>query len=402
MWPETVLVVHNRYQQAGGEEQVYEAEASLLEAHGHRVLRLEADNREVDALGRWALAARTIWSSAAAKDVRQTVVSEGVDVVHFHNTLPLISPAAHRAAAEAGAVVVQTLHNYRLVCPRGMLLRNGRPCRDCVGRAVAWPGVVHACYRNSRTASGAVAAMLTTHWALGTWTERVHGYIALTGFARDQFIQGGLPAWRVSVKGPFVDPDPGPGTHAGDYFLFVGRLSPEKGIGLLLDAWQRLERPIPLRIVGDGPLADDVRRVADAFPHVQWLGRQPSGRVRELMGAARALVFPSTWYEGFPLVIVEAFAVGLPVIAGRLGAMAEVIEHDGNGLLVAPVDPGALARAVQRLDGDETRRARLGGNARRAFESSYGAQHNYERLLAIYRRFGRHTDTGMERHRGTW
>lgn len=385
MTPEAVLLVHNRYKERGGEDAVFEAEAALLEARGHRVLRLERHNDEADGMGRLALGRATIWSRDGYRDVAEVVRRERPGVVHFHNTVPLVSPSAYYAARRGGAAVVQTLHNFRLLCPGGMFLRDGRACEDCLGRAVPLPGLVHACYRGSRAATAAVAGMLTVHRALGTWTRQVDRYIALSEFARGKFVQGGLPAERIRVKPGFVDPDPGVGPHDADVFLFVGRLSEEKGVRTLLDAWQRLEGAFRLQIVGDGALAELVAEACRADARIEWLGRQPRERVLERMARARALVLPSECYENFPGVIAEAYATGLPVIASASGSVVELVEEGGTGFRFPPGDAAALAARVREAAGDPGRLGRMGVTARERFGARYTAEHVYGRLMEIYR-----------------
>jgi glycosyltransferase involved in cell wall biosynthesis len=320
-----VLLVHNRYQQPGGEDQVFESEAELLTSYGHRVIRYTAHNDAVRSRKKLRLAIATTWSWTSYRAMRVVLERERPQIVHVHNTLPLLSPAVYYAAAAAGVPVVQTVHNYRLVCPKALLLRSGRPCEDCVGKRLPWPGVVHRCYRDSRSATGAVAMMLGVHWLLGTWTRRVSHYIALTHFMRRKLIEGGFPAARIVVKPNFVTPDPGMGAHDGRYVLFVGRLAPEKGLRTLLRAWVHVGDRIPLKIAGSGPLESLVN---DSPLGVEWLGPVRRPEILMLMQHASALVVPSDWYEGFPAIIAEAFATGLPVVASRLGALAEIVEDE--------------------------------------------------------------------------
>ena len=232
------------------------AETALLESYGHRVVRYITHNDRVAELNSVTLAGKTVWNSSAYRELRNLIHLEQPDVAHFHNTFPLVSPAGYYAARAEGVPVVQTLHNYRLLCPNALFFRDGGVCEDCKSKAITWPGVVHKCYRGSRAASGVVTAMLTTHRALRTWRKKVDVYIALTEFARRKFIEGGLPAGKIIVKPNFVYPDPGPGEGEGGFALFVGRLSFEKGVGTLLAAWEHLDRRIPLKIVGDGPLTE--------------------------------------------------------------------------------------------------------------------------------------------------
>jgi glycosyltransferase involved in cell wall biosynthesis len=306
------------------------------------------------------------------------------DLVHVHNFFPLISPAVHHAAHNRGVPVIQTLHNYRLLCPASTLLRNGSVCEDCTHQWYPISAVRHACYRKSRAASAATANMLVLHRALGTWQKTVSRFIALSEFARRKFASSGIPADRIAVKPNFLADDPGPGQGNGDYVLFVGRLSDEKGIACLLQAWKTLRSKLRLVIVGDGPLAPMVRDYVSTDRTVECLGFLDRSEILELMGRAFALVFPSIWYEAFPLVLAEALARGLPVIASNLGSMAEIITHRRTGLLFAPSSPIDLANSLQWAfdHRDEVRAMR--DCARSEFEAKYTAVTNYRMLMNIY------------------
>ena len=379
-----ILAVHNRYQRPGGEDQVFVDETALLEARNHRVLRYEVHNDQVERVNRLTLAKDTVWSTSAYRELGALIRRERPDVVHFHNTLPLVSPAGYYAARAEGVPVIQTLHNYRLLCPVALFFRDGRVCEDCMGKAVPWPGVVHGCYRGSRAASGVIATMLTVHRALRTWTEMVDVYVALTEFARNKFIEGGLPAGKIVVKPNFVAPDPGQGQGGGGYALFVGRLAPEKGTGTMLAAWDRLGTRIPLKIVGDGPLRDRVVEAAARQSNVEWLGHRPVEEVHALMGKADMLVFPSQWYETFGRVAAEAFAAGTPVIAANIGAVAELVEHGRTGLKFRPGDPEDLVTQVEWALSHPAELRRMREEVRAEFEAKYTAERNYRTLMEIY------------------
>lgn len=380
-----VLLVHNFYQQPGGEDQVFADEGDLLQSKGNEVLRFTVHNDSINEMGGLTLAMRTIWNRDNARKLTDLLERERPAVVHFHNTFPLISPSAYYAARRSGAAVVQGIANYRLICPGSLLLRDGRVCEDCVGKRLAWPGVKHACYRNNRRATGVIAAMLASHRLIGTWSRAVDVYIALTRFMRAKLIEGGLPEAKILVKGNFVRPDPGIGSGAGGNCIFVGRLSPEKGITTLLKAWDLLgESAPPLQILGDGPEADAVRKAAAANPRLQWLGRKPMAEVLEAMGNAATLVFPSEWYEGQPKVILESFAKGTPVIASRRGSMQELIEDGMNGMLFEPANPDDLAAKVKQLTGDSAQCAILRDGARKTYEQKYTPETNYSELMNVY------------------
>ena len=382
-----VLIAHNRYQQPGGEDTISEAEATLLAAHGHTVEQLILDNDAIapqrSALGSARLAGTTIWSRQGHAAVRNAIRAFRPDVIHFHNTFPLISPAGYYAARAEGVPVVQTLHNFRLLCANGLFYRDGHICEDCLGKTVPLPGVVHSCYRGSRTASGTVVTMLTAHRAIRTWTRMVDRYIVTGAFQQQKFVQGGLPAEKLAIKTNFV-PNSAIGDGGGNYALFVGRLSPEKGVRTLLQAWERMGGTIPLKIAGDGPLAADVADAQKRLPAIEWLGRLAPADVMTAMRRAALLIFPSEWYEGQPRTILESFAVGTPVVAANLGAMSELIRPGHTGVHFQPGDPGDLARVVQDVFANPTTLAQMRARTRTEFEARYSAEENERRLIEIY------------------
>lgn len=287
-----ILMCHNYYQQPGGEDQSYEAEVRLLESRGHEVVRFTRHNDDIREMGRWKVACGTLWNRQSYRDLRQLIRRERPEVMHCTNIFPLISPAAYSAAQAEGVPVVQSLRNYRMFCSNSLLMRNDRVCEDCLGKSFAWPAVAHACYRDSRTASSVVVAMQIYHRLKQTWHRNVNRYIALTEFSRQKYATYGLPVEKISIKPNFVFPDPGPGDGRGGYAIFAGRLSAEKGIDTLLAAWPRLKRPVTLKIVGDGPLADRVRAAAHQHSSIQWLGRLPVEELLTLIGDAACLVCP--------------------------------------------------------------------------------------------------------------
>lgn len=379
-----ILLVHNRYQNAGGEDTVFAAEAELLRSRGHVVDEYVDDNQRVNTLQPVSLAANTVWSHASYRRLRHRLMAFRPNVVHVHNTFVLISPSVYHACRTAGVPVVQTLHNYRLLCPGALLYRNGQVCEDCLGRAIPWPGVLHGCYRSSRAQTAVVMAMLAFHRALRTWTKRVHTYIALTEQARQRFVAGGLPANRIVVKPNFVHPDPGPGPHGDGYALFVGRLSAEKGLRTVLRAWHDHRPPVPLKIAGEGPLAGEVAAAAERCRQVEWLGPRCRSQVLRLMQQARFLLFPSELYENFPMVIVEAYAAGLPIIAANQGAAAHLVEHGRTGLHFQVGDAADLAAQVRWSLQHPHELAAMSRRARSEFARKYSAESNYRQLLDIY------------------
>jgi glycosyltransferase involved in cell wall biosynthesis len=381
--PLKLLLVHNYYQQRGGEDVVFEAEARLLEEHGHQVVRYEARNDGLDAMPSWTLARQSLWNSRTHRDVRRLLERERPALVHVHNTLPVISPSVYYAARGAGVPLVQTLHNYRLLCPSAVLFRAGAVCEACLHLPLAHPAVRYGCYRGSRAASAVVATTSVLQRLFGTWTRCVDLFVALTKFARGKFIEGGLAGDRIMVKPNFA-PDPMVERWDGDYALFVGRLSPEKGVRPLLDAWRRLGGRIRLRIIGDGPESRAVTEAVEAGVAIDYLGRQSPEAVAAAMAGAKFLVFPSVWYETFGLTIIEAYAAGLPVLASDLGAMTDLVKDGVTGLRFRPGDPEHLARVVEwALEHPGDLRA-MGRNARREYESRYTPERNLAMLLEVY------------------
>ena len=381
-----VLIAHNAYQHRGGEDSVAESEITMLRAHGHEVQTYRRHNDELAGIGRASAALQAVWSSRTTAEVEQCIGSFKPDVIHVHNTMPLISPSIYWTAQRFGVPVVQTLHNFRLICPQAMLLREGRVCEDCVGK-LPWRGVVHGCYRGSVAQTGVMALMLTTHRLLGTWQHKVTRYIALNEFARAKYIRGGLPGARISVKPNFVDVPAlsvPRGALSREGLLFVGRLSEEKGIALLLDAFARLSPGQTLRVVGSGPLEPWVRDQLPRLPGLHCLGPLPAEQVYAQMRRSAALVLPSICYENFPRTIVEAFACGLPVIASDLGALPSIVRQGQTGLLFQPGDAEALAACITAATSEPESLRQMGLLARDHYERELTGATNYRQLLTIY------------------
>lgn len=361
----------------------------MLRSRGHHVNLLEASNDDIKSgIGGVAAvkaALNCVYSKKSARIMLQRLKDFPPDLVHIHNFFPTLSPSIHYAVASVGVPVVQTLHNYRLLCPASTLLRDGRPCEDCAFRLLPWPAVRYKCYRGSRGASGAVASMLAFHRQIGTWQRTVSRFIALTQFARNKFSESGIPPNKIAVKPNFVADDPGVGSGGGGYALFVGRLSREKGLSTLLEAWKMMPPDMKLRIVGDGPMREHLIDVIRTSANVEWVQWQTREAVYRLMKEAAILVMPSVWYEGFPMVVAEAYATALPVIASRLGALAEIIEDGVTGRHFSPGNPLELAQTAREiLDRPDSLRD-MSRNARHEYEAKYSSDHNYNALLTIYR-----------------
>jgi glycosyltransferase involved in cell wall biosynthesis len=384
-----ILLVHTTYQQPGGEDVVFEQEHRLLQRAAHTVVRFQRSNCDAErysGLARINLAARTIWSEESKRQLAEVLRREQPNLVHVHNTFMMLSPSIYSACQEAGVPVVQTLHNYRLYCPASTFFRDGHACEDCVDKGL-WHGVAHGCYRGSRAATAVVALGITAHRKRETWTREVACYIALTEFARSRFTRAGLPPEKIFVKSNFVDPDPGVRRDSkGEYALFVGRLAEER-IRVLLNAWSLLSAPrLPLVIIGGGPLLEQYKDECKrrGLEEIIFRGAQPRDEVFSAMHGARFLVFPSEWYENFPVTIAESFACGVPVVCSRIGAMQEIVDDGRTGLHFASGDAANLAEKVRLAWDHPEQMSLLGEEARCEYEAKYTAEKNYPILANIY------------------
>ena len=375
-----ILILHSTYLSGSvsGENRVAADESRLLREGGHEV-GVWAPSPDVSGpLGQLRAGMSAIWSAKAARQVRDTVRRRQIEVVHVHNLFPTLSPAVLRSARSAGASVLVTLHNFRLMCLPADLLRDGRICEECVGH-LPWRGVAHRCYRGSALGSTALATSLVAHRGIGTF-DGVERFLAVSGFVRDKYIEAGMHPEQVAVKPNFTwasDHRVGP----GEYFLYLGRLAPEKGVDTLLAAW-RLGRPkLPLVVIGDGPDADILRH--NAPDGVEFRGQLPPDQVGAALSRARALLVPSRWYEAAPRAIIEAYAAGVPVVASDIGALPEAVADGVSGRLAPPNDAKAWAEVVSSLDDAESHR--LGAGAFRLWEERFSPERGLEGLEAAYR-----------------
>ncbi len=373
-----VLVAHNAYQQRGGEDSVVDAEIGLLQGRGHEVELFPRHNDELAQIGQFAAAVQTMWSGRTVTDLARKIAAFKPDVIHAHNTFPLISPSLYSAAARAGVPVVQTLHNFRLLCPQAMFLRAGRVCEDCLGR-FPWPAVRYRCYRGSARQTAVLASMIGVHRAIGTYRNKVSRYIALTEFSRTKFIAGGLRGEQIAVKPNFVDGPVPENERQRSGALFVGRLSPEKGTRVLARAAARRPNTV-IDVIGTGPEQSSL----EASPGIRLLGWQAPETIYGRMREATYLVMPSICYETFGMVAVEAFANGLPVIASRLGAMAEIVRDGETGLLFEAGNADDLAQKIAWAEDNPAAMRVMGANARREYEAKYTPETNYRQLMTIY------------------
>jgi len=331
-----------------------EDEARLLSEGGHDVHLFAPSVGQPSGVGLVSVAAGTVWSKASSAQVRQRIDEWKPDVVHCHNLFPALSPAVLRVARD-GPPLVLTLHNYRLLCLPATFQRDGRLCEDCLHRA-PWPGIVHRCYQDSAAASAVLASSILLHRAIGSF-DRIRLFIAISEFVRAKHVEGGLSPGRIVVKPHFsweMERREGP----GEYFLYLGRLSPEKGVSTIVDAWRTV--PSRLLIVGDGPAAGALR--ANAPPNVEFRGPVGADQVPDLLRRARAVLAPSIAHEGAGRVVVEAYAAGVPVLVSRSGGLPEIVQDGATGMILPPGDTAAWGEAARRLleDAESERMGRVG------------------------------------------
>ena len=380
-----IAIAHNRYQQGGGEDKVVAAEVKMLRQRGHDVEQLDFDNEAITgARGRAKAALSSFYSFPSHRRVTAVLASFRPEVLHVHNFMPTLSPSVFFAAQAEQIPVVQTLHNYRLLCANAQMFREGAVCERCVEERSFLPAVRLGCYRGSRTGSAVVGGTVALHARLGTWEKRVARYIALSSFAAAK-LGARLPPEKIRIKGNFVA-DGGRGGGQGGYALFVGRLSAEKGVGTLLEADASGELPMPLQIAGDGPMREAVERACSASgSRLRYLGPQSGAGVRELMAEASTLVVPSLWLEGFPMVMVEAMSLGLPVIASGIGSLPEIVQDGITGMLTPPGDAGQLVRTLARFEQlSPAQKEAMRAAARERSLSVFGEEANYKTLMGIY------------------
>jgi glycosyltransferase involved in cell wall biosynthesis len=385
-----ILLAHDYYRSSSpsGEDAVFRNERSLLEKNRIEVIPFERFNDDIDDTtprNRLHLAVDAAWSHRTYEELSAVIRRTRPGLAHFHNTFPLLSPSAYAACQGNGVPVVQTLHNYRLICPGALLMRDGHPCEDCVGTSLL-PALRYRCYRGSLPATGAVVWMLASNRWRGAYQRLVNRYIALTEFAASRLVAGGLPPHRMEVKPNFLPDAPPAGRGGGNYAIYVGRLGEEKGVRTLLDAWRAIEG-FPLKILGDGPLRAELEQLTrrHALP-VEFLGFRPREEVLERVAGAEIQIVPSECYEGFPMVVLEAYACGTPVVASRIGSLDEIVMEGESGLKFEPGNPADLAAKVAELRADPARLRAMRRKGRALFEAKYTADRNYSRLMEIYDR----------------
>ncbi len=382
-----ILLVHNYYRFPGGEDEVFKNEAALLRENGHDVSLFTVSNIDFKGIeNAIRMGLNIVYSERYKNEISKAIQNCGPDIAHVHNFFPLLTPSIYDACRQHGVPVVQTLHNFRPICAGSYLSRNNVPCEKCVGGFHIW-GVIHRCYRRSSLATLAVARMNRFHRARGTWRERVDAFITPSKFMRSRFIAGDFPADKIFAKPNFVtdwvgSQEIGKADLEKDRSgaLYAGRLSAEKGIDVLLKAWDSVD--FELVIAGQGPLYENLSKLCR--PNIKVLGHLSLEDLHQKMLRAKLLIVPSLWYEGLPMVVLNAFACGLPVIASRLGSLAELVEDGVTGLHFTPGDPGDLKEKVLWANRNPERLVAFGRNARASYELQYTPERNYEKLMEIY------------------
>lgn len=383
-----ILLVHEFYRSSApsGEDAVYTNERNMLIGNGVEVIPHEIHNDDIDDSTLWRrlkLGAGTIWSATSHAAISGLLRRHRPDVVHFHNTFPLLSPSVYAACRRHGTPVVQTMHNYRMICPGALLQRNLVPCEDCLHGSLL-SSLIHRCYRDSLAATAPLAGMIAFNRLLGSYRKMVSRYIALTSFSASRLVMGGIPENRIVIKPNFLPNPPERGDGSGGYAVYVGRLSEEKGVRTLIDAAALIPH-IPIRILGDGPLRSELERKArEQKLQVEFYGSVDKRTVLGLIRNAIFQIIPSEWYEGFPMVALEAFASGTPILASRIGSLDEIVQDRVNGLKFDPGNAQDLAAKATQLLAMCAAKPELRDNARREFDEHFTEPANFNALMNIY------------------
>ncbi|MEI6947676.1 glycosyltransferase family 4 protein [Paraflavisolibacter sp. H34] len=381
-----ILFIHNAYQQRGGEDVALELETALLEQKGHQVKTLVFRNPAFSGPAEKVKGlVQAFYNTDSARQVEEAVATFRPDVAHVHNLFFVASPSVLFALHRLRIPVVATLHNYRLICANALLLRDGKICERCVHQSFPLAGIRYKCYRSSALESALVTGITGVNKLLGTWKDKVHTYIALTGFGRQKILDSslGLPPGQVTVVPNFV-PDGGAGAFPrSDFFLFVGRISPEKGVDALLECFSSLPG-LRLVLAGDGPELERLQQQYGSCANISFQGRCSPAQVAALLKQCRALVFPSVWYEGLPFTIIEAFSAGTPVIASRLGAMAEIVRDGYNGFHFTAGDVADMKAVLLRFAAEAADNPGWYRQARHTYEEHYHPDSHYRSLMAVY------------------
>lgn len=384
-----ILMIHNYLRPPSGENTVFEQESELLRAKGHKVVTYIRHNNEIEKMGGCSKALipfRAIWSSATYSDLTRIMEKEKPDVVHFHNIFPLISPAAYRACKNASVPVVQTLHNYRIVCPGALLFRNNRVCEECAGMKF-FSGIKYGCYRQSSIQTAGMAAIINFHRVINTWKESVDLYIALSDFAAVKYRQLGFPSESFFVKTNFLQNPVEPRYTDQGYGIYIGRLGEEKGVDTMLSALRNCP-DMPFKVIGDGPVKELFLKTVHEYglKNVEYLGVRSHKECMKYLLDASFLVLPSQCYEGSPMVLLEAMSAGKPAIVSNIGVLPLMIEDGFTGFTFSPGAVGELAEKIKRTYQRPDEARLMGKNSRVIFEERYTSEVNYRMLMEAYQK----------------
>jgi glycosyltransferase involved in cell wall biosynthesis len=382
-----ILIIHNQYLEKGGEDEVVNAEIGMLEKFGHKIIFYKRSNEEITALSFYKklrfLTKDIIWSKRTYKDLKDIIKKEQPDIAHIHNIFVIITPSVYCALNAGNIPVVQTLHNYRLICPNGVFYRDGRICEQCTAGNFA-PSIIYKCWRDSYFLSYFLARALRTHFKKKTFKNRIDCYITLSEFSKKKFIKAGFSEKKLFIKPNFLELNTEKRNEPQNLALFIGRLVDYKGINTLISAFKKIDMRY-VKIIGDGPLYKELKRKTKDIVNIELLGRLPHEKTVEYVRNSSFLVFPSECYEPFGRVIIEAFACGVPVLASRLGAAAQIIEDGRTGLHFRSGDPGDLATKAEWAWTHKKEMEEMGREARREYERKYTEDKNYEILMDIYK-----------------
>jgi len=377
-----ILIVHNKYKILGGEDIQMLEETELLRKNGNDVQMFQVSNDTIeDDQNSIKLALDTVWSKKYYKELLNKIKNEKFDIVHVHNFFPLLSPSIFYAARKAGSKVIMTAHNYRLICPNALMYVNNKICTECVGKTIPYPALMKKCYRDDFSATAATVAMLGFHNIIQTWKGKIDGIICISGFLKKQLIYAGFKDKQLHIKHNFVSSLIPPVFSPDDYYIFVGRTSDQKGLPLLLNVFEKNQRP--LIIIGDGPLNDLTKSFASRNPNIKFSGKLSLEETYEKISKAKALLLPSQSHEPFGRTIAEAFAHGTPVVGSDLGGISELIEDGVNGFLFDPYKESGLEQAIYRFE-QVTDMASMRREAFNSYQNQFTPDINYSRVMEIY------------------
>lgn len=386
MKKQNVLMAHNYYQVPGGEDTVFHNEVKMLEKNGHKVTKYTRHNDEIKVglINKLKLGMDTIFSFKTYKEVKKLIDENDIDVVHVHNTLPLISPSIYYAAMAKKVPVVQTIHNFRLLCPGATFTKNGKICEDCINKGLR-QSLKNKCYRNSFFQTFIIYTMLSIHRFIGTYNKV--NYITLTKFNKNKMCNLVKNEKKIYIKPNFVQLREFSQRNLDNYFVYIGRLDEIKGINFLVESWKYIDKSCILYIIGGGPEEKRIKTYIreNKLDNIKMLGFMERESAFEIMAKSRAVIVPSKWYEGFPMTIAESFSLGIPVIGSKLGNIEAIIEDGYSGLLFESSNSNSLKGVVEKLFHNRKSNEELGNNAYKSFNQLYSDEENYNILIEIYR-----------------